>query len=128
MPNELGTTIIPHLPAERISVKHRLGHTELGWEWIGRLQRHRCPHLCLRFFAVETAVAARNFPVTKLNQQPARHVVRADRDPARRRGVAGKVVALVQAALIAQTAQRAINPRVRLRSIRSFKANFVVPG
>ena len=117
MPQYLGSAIILHVPAKRVGVEIGLRRGQFRWALIDRLERHRGPHLLRLLGGKQAGVTARNLTVRQLHEQPAGHVVGADRQAAGWRRVAGQDRFGAVRLLPAKSDDRAVEPAMRVRAV-----------
>ena len=84
-----------------------------GGNWRIGVDHDAGPHLLRLFFGEQPLVAAGNLAVAELRQEPAAHVVGADREAAGGRGVLGDGRVLIERRLRAQAVDRSAASAVR---------------
>ena len=128
VPDDLGTAIVPDIPAERIGVEHGLSRRHHARSRPNRLQHHGRPHLVVRRLAEQPAAIVGKRAAIELDHQPPRHVIGADRQSAGGGCVAAQIVALIENRLIAHAAEAAVHARMRLRAVGTREVAFIVRG
>src|SRR5207247_9936437 len=84
---------------------------------------------CVRaFLAGDRGVWSGTCAVAELNEKPARHIVGADSETAGRSGVFGTIGHFIERLLSAETAQRTIEPAVRIGAIGTVNEGLTADG
>ena len=114
VPDDLGAAIIRNVPAQSVEVEHAAGSRQIpaGSARIGVITTP-VPHLRRLLLARRAVCRCRESSVAELRQEPAAHVVGADRKPARRRRILGDGRILVERRLAPSAVDRAVAAAVR---------------